>query len=158
MLHKMHFSSLDPRSLLHYERISFQCSVSQHSAHSSHLRPHLFVRPHRLRLLRQPRLRSTQDQTTQIVKPGILHRSSNQLYRATTRILQPDISGGSRICRRGGRFLEGAYGCAVSRGGGVRRVRPMVATSLSGPVLSCYGPWGWGGGVEDCGTHTHQEN
>ena len=43
-------------------------------------------------------------------------------------------------------------------GGGVRRVRPMVATSLSGPVLSFYGPWGWGGGVEDCGTHTHQEN
>ena len=31
-------------------------------------------------------------------------------------------------------------------GGGVRRVRPMVATSLSGPVLSFYGPWGWGGG------------
>ena len=45
----------------------------------------------------------------------------------------------------GGRFLEGAYGCAVSRGG-VRRVRPMVVTSLSGPVLSFYGPWGWGGG------------
>ena len=31
-------------------------------------------------------------------------------------------------------------------GGGVRRVRPMVATSLSGPVLSFYGPWGGGGG------------
>ena len=30
-------------------------------------------------------------------------------------------------------------------GGGVRRVRPMVATSLSGPVLSFYGPWGGGG-------------
>ena len=33
-----------------------------------------------------------------------------------------------------------------TNGGGVRRVRPMVATSLSGPVLSFYGPWGWGGG------------
>ena len=65
----------------------------------------------------------------------------------------------------GGRFLEGAWVsvqvCPPPKlielfprlgqqtgggGGGVRRVRPMVATSLSGPVLSCYGPWGWGGG------------
>ena len=44
-------------------------------------------------------------------------------------------------------------------GGGVRRVRPMVATSLSGPVLSFLWSLGVGvGGVEDCGTHTHQEN
>ena len=45
----------------------------------------------------------------------------------------------------GGGSWRGRMGVPYLGGGGVRRVRPMVATSLSGPVLSFYGLGGGGG-------------
>ena len=62
-------------------------------------------------------------------------RPPRHIDQAPETTLVPNIhtlqegSGGSRICRRGGAVpVEGAYGCAVSRGGGVRRVRPRTVT------------------------------
>ena len=55
-------------------------------------------------------------------------------------------SGGSRICRRGGGSWRGRMGVPYLGGGGVRRVRPMVATSLSRPFYRFMVLGGGGGG------------